>query len=214
MFDIERKKKIAQRIKKLRKSKKLSHQKLAEELRKKYNITISKDSLIQYEVDTEHHSKWDKLKGMNIEYLYYLADFFNVSVDYILGITDNPTTDKTLDFICNYTGLSQSAVNTLRQLNTTKCKTISQIIESNEFLNIVHIIISAQYNKDLLLPNGAPIVNRISNILSEKKRSADEIISERFAEQVAQRGLAPFYKQEVIEDITTIFNRLTESGEK
>ena len=80
-------------------------------------------------------------------------------------------------------------------------------------MNIVHIIISAQYNKDLLLPNGAPIVNRISNILSEKKRSEGEKISERFAEQVARRGLAPFYKQEVIEDITTIFNRLTESGE-
>lgn len=213
MFDIERKKKIAQRIKKLRKSKKLSHQKLAEELRKKYNITISKDSLIQYEVDTEHHSKWDKLKGMNIEYLYYLADFFNVSVDYILGITDNPTTDKTLDFICNYTGLSQSAVNTLRQLNTTKCKTISQIIESAEFLDIVNIIISAQYNKNLLNPSGDVIAHIIIDKLCGENKTEIEKIIDQIAEQVAQSGLAPFYKQRVIEDITTIFNKLTESGE-
>ena len=67
MFDTARKKLIATRIKELRKSKNLSHQRLAEELTNKYSIKISKDSLLQYEIDNEYHAKWDKVKGMNIE---------------------------------------------------------------------------------------------------------------------------------------------------
>lgn len=166
-------------------------------------IGVSRQAVSQYQ---------DGSTQPNAETIVKIAEFFNVTTDYLLT-GKNRNIDESMNISCDFTGLSRNAVDTLRQLNTTKCKTISQIIESNEFLNIVHIIISAQYNKDLLLPNDAPIVNRISNILSEKKRSESEKISERFAEQVAQRGLAPFYKQEVIEDITTIFNRLTESGE-
>ena len=167
-------------------------------------IGVSRQAVSQYQ---------DGSTQPNAETIVKIAEFFNVTTDYLLT-GKNRNIDESMNISCDFTGLSRNAVDTLRKFNTIKCKTISQIIESAEFLDIVNIIISAQYNKDLLLPNGAPIVNRISNILSEKKRSEGEKISERFAEQVAQRGLAPFYKQEVIEDITTIFNRLTESGEK
>ena len=167
-------------------------------------IGVSRQAVSQYQ---------DGSTQPNAETIVKIAEFFNVTTDYLLT-GKNRNIDESMNISCDFTGLSRNAVDTLRKFNTIKCKTISQIIESAEFLDIVNIIISAQYNKDLLLPNGAPIVNRISNILSEKKRSEGEKISERFAEQVAQRGLAPFYKQEVIEDITTIFNRLPESGEK
>lgn len=113
MFDTEHKKLIATRIKTLRKSKNLSHQTLANELTQKYNIKISKDSLIQYEITDEYHAKWDKVKGMNIEYLYCIADYFKVSTDYLLGNTPNPTQNKNLDAVCNYTGLSEKAIESL-----------------------------------------------------------------------------------------------------
>jgi len=115
VFDTARKKLIATRIKELRKSKNLSHQRLAEELTNKYSIKISKDSLLQYEIDKEYHAKWDKVKGMNIEYLYCIADFFEVSADYILGFTNNPTTDKDLDAVSKYIGLGQEAVEKLNR---------------------------------------------------------------------------------------------------
>ena len=40
-----------------------------------------------------------------------IADFFNVSSDYLLGRTDAWTTDKDLKFVCEYTGLSEAAIN-------------------------------------------------------------------------------------------------------
>lgn len=42
-----------------------------------------------------------------------IADFFNVSADYLLGRTDAWTTDNKLKFVCEYTGLSEEAVQAL-----------------------------------------------------------------------------------------------------
>ena len=42
-----------------------------------------------------------------------IAEFFNVSTDYLLGLTECPTSDKDEAFICEYTGLSADAVNKL-----------------------------------------------------------------------------------------------------
>lgn len=49
----------------------------------------------------------------NLENLIMLADFYNVSLDYLIGRTDTPTTDKDLRFICDYTGLSDKTVTLL-----------------------------------------------------------------------------------------------------
>lgn len=112
MFDDNQKIITAKRLKELRetnKGKKLSHEKLHEEL-KKLNINVSVQSLKDYEVTDVYHSKFRATKGMSIETLYNLAEFYNVSVDYILGISDNFTTDDELNFVCNYTGLNEKAV--------------------------------------------------------------------------------------------------------
>lgn len=42
-----------------------------------------------------------------------LAKYFNVSADYLLGLTNNKTNDITVKAICEYTGLSDEAVESL-----------------------------------------------------------------------------------------------------
>ena len=49
----------------------------------------------------------------NIDKLLSIADFFDVSADYLLGRTNAKTTDKDLRFICEYTGLSENTIMTL-----------------------------------------------------------------------------------------------------
>jgi transcriptional regulator with XRE-family HTH domain len=102
----------AVRLKQLRKEKDLSHAKLSEVLSKKYDINISKDSLMLYEVADEFHSNFGRIKGMKIEYLYTLADFYNVSTDYLLGKdeckkADNREINKRL-------GLSDKAIEAMQ----------------------------------------------------------------------------------------------------
>lgn len=66
----------------------LSHLALRDAILEKYGIEISKDSLINYEVSDANHTKAYKNNGMRVEYLRYLADFYGVSTDWLLGVSD------------------------------------------------------------------------------------------------------------------------------
>ena len=46
----------------------------------------------------------------NADKLLKLAQFFNVSADYLLGVTDAKTNDKDVQFISDYTGLNESVI--------------------------------------------------------------------------------------------------------
>ena len=49
----------------------------------------------------------------NIEHLMLIACHYNTTTDYLLCLSDVPTTDKDLKFVCEYTGLSEKAVEEL-----------------------------------------------------------------------------------------------------
>lgn len=107
---------MGERLKKERVAKKLSHSGLSDAIYEKYGVRIARDSLINYEVSTEHHSKSFKNNGMRVEYLRYLADFFEVSTDWLLGISDTRTQNAEVSQIGNSTGLSSKAVENLIEL--------------------------------------------------------------------------------------------------
>ena len=47
--------------------------------------------------------------------LYQIANYFKVSADYLLGLTESYTTDKDLRFICEATGLNEKTVQILSE---------------------------------------------------------------------------------------------------
>lgn len=59
-------------------------------------------------------------RNMSLSQLITLAEYFNVSTDYLLGLSDAPTSDKDLQFICDYTGLNE---NTIQFFNASKTDT-------------------------------------------------------------------------------------------
>lgn len=50
--------------------------------------------------------------------LVKIAKYYNVSTDYLLGLAQEPTTDKDVNFICEYTGLNLNSVDFLKKLNS------------------------------------------------------------------------------------------------
>lgn len=63
--------------------------------------------------------------------LIKLSEYFNVSVDYLLGLSDVRTVDKDIKFVCDYTGLSENAVTNLHYLRNT------QVLDFEEYKHIV-----------------------------------------------------------------------------
>jgi transcriptional regulator with XRE-family HTH domain len=92
---------FAQRLKALRENPYISQQKLADE------IGVTKSTIGLYE------------NGDNVpdaKTLYKIAKFFNVSGDYLLGLTDVKTNNYEVKKICNYVGLSDITVEHLHDL--------------------------------------------------------------------------------------------------
>lgn len=128
----------AKRLKELRVGRNLSHEKLASELMERYDISISKDSLINFEKSQKKHTN-----GMKTEYLRCFSDFYGVSADYILGITDEPIPEPDVQSICRYTGLSGATAQALHSYNDGSVERnfirrfLDDLLEKPEKLNII-----------------------------------------------------------------------------
>lgn len=109
---------MAVRLKQLRVEHGLSHERLSNALLERYGVKISTDSLINYEVADPKHDKAYKNQGMRIEYLRCFADFYRVSADYLLGITDVKSQNTDIADMVESSGISEDNALTLA---TAKC---------------------------------------------------------------------------------------------
>ena len=141
----------AKRLKALREEKGLSHKNLSDELRAKYNISISKSSLINYEAE-DYHSKSGANSGMRIDYLRCLADYYGVTTDYLLGLDDCPSIDPDVQAISKYLGLSVKGIDALRE-SLYESTVLNQLCEIDEFWDLIAKISSVRANVDRLLFN-------------------------------------------------------------
>lgn len=117
MTEKERSFEIGKRLKQLREEKNLSHVMLAKELEKRYGVKISRNSLMNYEIREDFHSKSDKLSNLHMgaDYLAYLADFYGVSTDYLLARSNIRSANPDIQAAVRYTGLSEKTIKSLRQ---------------------------------------------------------------------------------------------------
>lgn len=121
----------------------LSYSDLAARLKDRYNVEIHQDTLKFYEAGI-YHSKARKNLGMRLETLYLLADFYQVSTDYILGRDPYPLSDRAranISRICTTpykdilnellaSAKLQDILNSLAASRLTVRKRIKEILES------------------------------------------------------------------------------------
>lgn len=106
-------KKTAERLKMLRREKKLSHEKLSAVLKVQYGISLSRASLIDYENTDVQSVKAGAAGKMSVDRIAALADFYGVSTDYLLGRSDIRSRDESAKALMDYTDLSEPAIQAL-----------------------------------------------------------------------------------------------------
>lgn len=91
---------FSRRLRSLIEEKNISKQKLADE------IGVSRQAISQY---------CDGSTVPNADKLLKIAEYFNVSLDFLVGKTEAKTNDKDVQFICDYTGLNEVSVRILNE---------------------------------------------------------------------------------------------------
>ncbi|MGN0529103.1 MAG: helix-turn-helix domain-containing protein [Eubacterium sp.] len=84
--------------------------------------------------------------------LVKIARYFNVSTDYLTGKTDVKADDITLQQVCEYSGLSETAINKLTNKSLYRgdeYRFINQIIEHENFIDLLDLITAHIWNKDI-----------------------------------------------------------------
>ncbi len=118
---------FAKRLISLREQKNITQQELADEL------GITRQSLSLYEKAE---------RTINIELLARIADFFNVSTDYLMGRTDIATLDESIQTACKVTGLSEEAIRKIQletanyESNSVDVATLNAILTCHWFWNM------------------------------------------------------------------------------
>ncbi len=126
--------KIGLRIAQLRELKGLSQKQLSEQLAA-HGLTVRRETVTQWENGT---------RDLKTEYIIKLAEFFNVSTDYVLCQSDTPTRDETLQSVCLITGLSLAAIEKLISVkNNEYAPLLSALIESPHFTEMLNKIYNA-----------------------------------------------------------------------
>ena len=140
----------------------------------------------------------------DINCLNKIANYFNVSTDYLLGRTEAPTIDATPRAVCDYTGLSQDVVDRLHQEllsndSTWNIGRLDSLLSSNTFWEIIGILQSLKESSaflhaylrfaDLGVPNAADKADQkvdVRDLLRYRaQRLFDQIMNDIESEEIS-----------------------------
>ena len=133
----------------------------------------------------------------NTEQIIKISDFFGVSADYLLGLSDTPTTDKDIQFICEYTGLEEKSV---EKLHT---KLANSIMKKSIDVEKVFEIVAKICGKEM-----SEVKNDYTNG-DENTRSTIENYAAVYLREIEDNKTYLKYLNELIEEDFTITDIIT-----
>lgn len=146
-------------------------------------------------------------RNLTIDYVIKYAKYFNVSADYLLGLSEAKTSDKDLQYVCNFTGLSEESVlqfNHHKELISKSANTHTKslftliydyFISSDKLFELAHIISSYVDSRMTLTSNNNKYHELIKTL-------------ELFSEDVDEENNIP---QEFLDNYVNQMNNISEN---
>lgn len=123
-------KKYAERIRLLRESKELTQAELAKNLSENNQKAVSREMVNLWENGS---------RDLKTSQIIMLCEYFNVSADYLLGMSDVKTIEQDIKTACEVTGLSEKAIENIKSSMSYDLSTIPEIntFENSQFAQFV-----------------------------------------------------------------------------
>lgn len=99
------------------------------------HLDCTSQTISQYRIGTARPS---------LENLCKIADFYGVSTDYLLGLSDTPSRKEDVQSACKTTGLTETAINKVKNFQNKAA--LSAVLESQKLFDLIKAIAdSAKY---------------------------------------------------------------------
>ena len=119
---------IGQRIKDLREERGITQDQLGKAL------YVSRETVIKWEAGQ---------RDIKTEYTVKLAKYFNVSSDYLIGLIDVRTTNADMKAVCEYIGLSEEAVNYVKEFTNAGIREwniLNFLLTNRKFFSVLFLM--------------------------------------------------------------------------
>lgn len=209
-----------ERLKDLRKAAGLTCEQLCAEIGEKYGFTITKSKYCEIENDVD--------KDFGFRSFICFAKYFNVSTDYLLGLSEDKTADKDEQTAIAVTGLNEKAINYLKRLTQGQKAALTFMLERINFIDILELFQQAKimqnylpHNNQAILESAAaatadidilePLTRKESNVHHIYKEAIQGLMS--YSPQlrdigviISFTGLEPVFKHTISEYMIKIFD--------
>lgn len=148
-----------------------------------------KDNIVSY------YENGDRIPS--VEQYTKLAEFFGVSADYLLCLSDAKTNDKDLQFVCDYTGLSDSNINYLHYVTCLFNESYKKY--NPEYFYFINFVLKH------LTFNSFISLNRHTSYFEKAEKSSENLLqfANQISEQINQKSIS---RKKMLEDFDELTN--------
>lgn len=154
-------------------------------------------------------------RAIDTTVLCEFCKLFNVSSDYILGLSEAKTTSEDMKAACKVSGLPESTIEHLRSIadsvNGLSKEDLVYILESKQFRDIVSVFFQTrQQSRFLYSDKYSSSEETINTYLDELDIEKTGRVGRLMLDFIINGGIEPMYKHVISENMTKLFDEYKE----